>query len=114
MEQTLSFQDQRLLGAGGLRGAVLEVLVAVETEAGKRAHVLAEVHLTVLVGIQKGHELIVVTLPELTLCKTRRGDQEVRSISQVYTTPLQRMGLPYSNPHPPGAQPRPASQLPCS
>lgn len=61
--------DQRLLGARGLRGAVFEVLVAVETEAGKRAHVLPKVHLAVLVGIQNTHEFIVVTLPELTLWK---------------------------------------------
>lgn len=61
--------DQRLLGARGLRGAVFEVLVAVETKAGKGTHVLPKVHLAVLVGIQNTHEFIVVTLPELTLWK---------------------------------------------
>lgn len=59
--------EQRLLGAGGLWGTVLEVVVAVGAEAGERAHVFHKVHLTVLVGVQNTHEFIVVTLPELRL-----------------------------------------------
>lgn len=59
--------EQRLLGAGGLRGTVFEVVMAVGAEAGKGAHILHKVHLAILVGVQKTHEFIVVTLPQLRL-----------------------------------------------
>lgn len=59
--------EQRLLGAGGLWGTVLEVVMAVGAEAGKGTHILHKVHLAILVGVQKTHELIVVTLPKLRL-----------------------------------------------
>lgn len=71
--------DQRLLRTGGLWGTLFEVLVAVETEAGERVHILLEVHLAVLVGVQKTHEFVVVALPELTLqkgCKVGSGNQD--------------------------------------
>lgn len=59
--------EQRLRGAGGLRGTVLEVVVAVGAQAGERAHVLQKVHLAVPVGVQEAHELLVVALPGLGL-----------------------------------------------
>ena len=59
--------EQRLLGAGRLRGTVLEVVVAVGAEAGKGTHILCKIHLAILVGVQNAHEFIVVTLPELRL-----------------------------------------------
>ena len=53
----------------GVQGAVLEVLMALGAEAGKQARVLHKVHLAFLDGVQDTHELIVVTLPKLCLCR---------------------------------------------
>lgn len=58
-----------ITGSNGAQGAVLEVLTAAGPGAGKQARVLHKVHLAILAGVQDTHELIVVTLPKLCLCR---------------------------------------------